>query len=97
MPLRGRRFSSRLQRLKGIGLADIRHYSQFQSDLAQPTYPYNYVFIEPSYDVLHDYKAGSSQHPLGDVTAGEALIKETYEAIRGSAIWNQSVLIVTWG
>ena len=82
--------------LKGIGVADIRHYSQFQSDLAQPTYPYHYVFIEPGYDVLHDYKAGTSQHPLGDVTAGEALIKQTYEAIRQSAIWNRSLLIVTW-
>jgi phospholipase C len=82
--------------LKGISLGDIRHYSLFQSDLAQPNYPYTYVFIEPSYDVLHDYKAGTSQHPLGDVTAGEKLIKETYEAIRNSAVWNNSVLIVTW-
>jgi len=82
--------------LKGIGLEDIRHYSSFQSDLAQENYPYQYVFIEPSYDVLHDYKAGTSQHPLGDVNAGEALIKETYEAIRNSPAWNNSVLIVTW-
>jgi phospholipase C len=82
--------------LKGISLSDIRQYSLFQSDLAQNTYPYTYVFIEPSYDTLHDYKSGTSQHPLGDVTAGEALIKETYEAIRNSAFWNNSVLIVVW-
>lgn len=82
--------------LKGVSLGDVRQYSSFRSDLAQPNYPYSYVFIEPSYDVLHDYKAGSSQHPLGDVTAGEALIKETYEAIRASAVWNKSVLIVVW-
>ena len=82
--------------LKGIGIGDIRHYSLFANDLAQATYPYTYVFIEPNYDVLQDYKAGSSQHPLGDVTAGEALIKQTYEAIRNSAVWNRSVLIVVW-
>jgi phospholipase C len=82
--------------LKGISLGDIRQYSSFRSDLAQANYPYTYVFIEPSYDVLNDYKSGTSQHPLGDVTAGEALIKETYEAIRASAVWNKSVLIVVW-
>ncbi len=82
--------------LKGIGLGDIRRYSDFASDLAQQNYPYTYVFIEPNYDVLNDYKAGNSQHPLGDVTAGESLIKATYEAIRGSQVWNNSVLIVLW-
>jgi phospholipase C len=82
--------------LKGITLGDIRHYSLFRADLAQANYPYSYAFIEPSYDVLHDYKAGTSQHPLGDVTAGETLIKETYEAIRASSVWNKSVLIVLW-
>jgi phospholipase C len=82
--------------LKGIHVGDIRHYSQFAGDLQQPTYPYSYVFIEPVYDVAHDYKSGNSQHPLGDVNRGEALIKATYEAIRDSAFWESSVLIVTW-
>lgn len=82
--------------LKGIHLDDIRHYSLFAGDLAQPEFPYSYVFIEPSYDVLNDYRNGTSQHPLGDVTHGEALIKATYEAIRSSAVWEKSVLIITW-
>jgi phospholipase C len=82
--------------LKGIHLDDIRHFSLFASDLQQPGYDFSYVFIEPSYDVLHDYRAGSSQHPLGDITQGEALIKTTYEAIRNSPIWGKSLLIVTW-
>src|ERR1019366_4250944 len=82
--------------LKGIHLDDIRHYSLFAGDLAQASYPYRYILIEPSYDVLHDYRAGSSQHPLADVTQGEALIKATYEAIRNSPAWESSVLIVTW-
>ncbi len=82
--------------LKGIHLDDIRHYSQFTSDLAQPIYPFSYIFIEPSYDVANDYRNGTSQHPLGNVNRGEALIKATYEAIRGSAFWESSLLLVTW-
>ncbi len=82
--------------LKGITVGDIRHYSQFASDLAGSAYDFNYVFIEPNYDVLNDYKNGDSQHPLGDVTRGEALIKATYEAIRNSAFWENSLFIVVW-
>jgi phospholipase C len=82
--------------LKGIHLSDIRHFSQFADDLRQPAYPFSYVFIEPSYDVANDYKNGTSQHPLADVNRGEAFIKATYEAIRGSAFWESSLLIITW-
>jgi phospholipase C len=82
--------------LKGISLFDIHHYSTFASDLAESRFPHNYVFIEPSYDVLNEYRNSTSQHPLTDVTLGENLIKETYEALRKSAIWETSVLIITW-
>jgi|HubBroStandDraft_6_1064221.scaffolds.fasta_scaffold08440_2 phospholipase C len=82
--------------LKGIQLGDIRQFSDFAGDLAQPSFLFSYVFIEPSYDVLNDYKSGTSQHPLADITQGEALIKATYEAIRGSAVWASSLLIITW-
>ncbi len=82
--------------LKGIQLGDIRQFSDFAGDLAKANFPFSYVFIEPSYDVLNDYKSGTSQHPLADITQGEALIKATYEAIRGSAVWASSLLIITW-
>jgi phospholipase C len=82
--------------LKGIHLSDIRHYSLFAGDLQQPGYADRYIFIEPSYDVLNKYRNGNSQHPLGDVTHGEALIKRTYEAIRNSPVWESSLLIITW-
>jgi phospholipase C len=82
--------------LKGIHLDDVRHFSLFACDLHQPGYDFSYVFIEPSYDVLHNYEAGTSQHPLGDVTHGETLIKTTYEAIRNSPIWEKSLLVITW-
>ena len=82
--------------LKGIHLSDIRHYSLFASDLQEPGYADRYIFIEPGYDVLNEYKNGNSQHPKGDVTQGESLIKKTYEAIRQSPAWETSLLIITW-
>jgi len=84
-----------LAALKGIGLGDIRPYHDFPQDL-QGNYPYAYTFIEPSYNATADYKCSTSQHPLDDVTRGEALIKCTYEAIRNSPVWNSSLLIITW-
>jgi phospholipase C len=82
--------------LKGIVLADIRPYYLFAQDIGQSNYPFSYTFIEPSYNLLTDYKGSTSQHPLDDVTRGEMLIKATYEAIRNSPRWNKSLLIITW-
>lgn len=81
--------------LKGIGLDDIRGYENFAADLQGP-FPYNYVFIEPSYALLNDYKGSTSEHPLDDIRLGEGLIKSTYEAIRNSPLWPNSLLILTW-
>jgi len=81
--------------LKGIQLDDIRPYEKFAADLQGP-FAYNYVFIEPSYALLNDYKGSTSEHPLDDVRLGEGLIKSTYEAMRNSAVWKNSVLIITW-
>ena len=83
--------------LKGILLTDIHPYSNFLPDVSQPDYPISYTFIEPNYGhVTSDYKCGTSQHPLDDVTRGEALVKYIYEAIRNSPVWNSSLLIITW-
>src|ERR1700684_2371462 len=81
--------------LKGISLFDIHLYSEFAGDLSRGTFPYGYVFIEPSYHVLDEYRNSTSQHPLTDVKLGEALIKETYEAIQNPALWDTSILIIT--
>jgi phospholipase C len=82
--------------LKGIQLTLIHPYADFARDLADPRYSVSYTFIEPSYNVLQDYKCSTSQHPLDDVTRGEKLIKCTYEAIRNSPLWNESLFILTW-
>jgi phospholipase C len=83
--------------LKGIQLTDVHPYQEFASDVGQPGYPVSYTFIEPSYGhILTDYKCGTSQHPLDDVTRGESLIKCTYEAIRNSPLWGRSLLVIAW-
>ena len=84
--------------LKGVALADIYHFDDFAGQVSQPEYPWLYTWIEPDYgDVAAGtFKGGNSQHPRDGVSAGEALIKATYEAIRNSPHWETSVLIITW-
>jgi hypothetical protein len=69
-------------------------FDDFASDLAAPSYGPKFVFIEPKYG-LHDFAVtgpgdftcGNSMHPLDDVTRGEKLVKDVYEAIRNSPHW----------
>ncbi|HEV2273355.1 MAG TPA: alkaline phosphatase family protein [Acidobacteriaceae bacterium] len=82
--------------LKGIQLGDVRDYQHFAQDLAANVFPYDYIFIEPSYCLEDDFRGSTSEHPLADVTRGEGLIKSVYEAIRNSPHWSSSLLIVTW-
>jgi phospholipase C len=67
----------------------------------------SYNFIEPTYgdlgindslqfDLTAAFKGGTSQHPINGVAGGEALMKEVYEIIRNSFIWNESCLIITY-
>ena len=83
----------------------VRHrftdFPDFVARLADGGSAPPYVFIEPDYGNIlpgtsEDYTCGNSQHPLDDVTSGERLIKDTYEAIRNSELWDSSVLIITW-
>jgi len=85
--------------LYGMGSHSDRfiHFGEFGSDLLKSGWGPKYIFIEPSYGhVLSDYKGGTSQHPLDDVTSGERLLKNVYEAIRNSSYWETSLLIVTY-
>jgi phospholipase C len=74
----------------------IHALSEMKGLLAGYTDSPTYNFIEPKYDLLGNYKNGNSQHPYGDVRAGEALIKEVFETIQASAIWKNSLLIITY-
>jgi phospholipase C len=70
----------------------------FATDLASGNYDVDYTFIEPNYGLalLAPFAKGNSQHPTGAVSAGEALIKAVYEAIRSSSVWTKSALLVLW-
>jgi phospholipase C len=87
-----------VSQLKGITAKLCHSLDSFAADVADPAYDTCYTFIEPSYgDVVgNTYKGGSSMHPMDDITHGEALIKEVYEAIRKSPHWPKSLLIIIW-
>jgi phospholipase C len=75
----------------------------FESWLADPDYNARFTFIEPKYNggleidpSVGEFTCGNSMHPLDDITRGERLIKQTYEAIRNSPHWEESVLIITF-
>lgn len=82
--------------LKGITLFDVDRIDDLVSALSKSTFSYSYVFIEPSYNILHDFRNSSCQHPLADVRDGEALVKKVYEALRASKIWEKSLLLILW-
>src|SRR5262245_30191038 len=92
--------------LKGVNTYDavngwtrLGSMDDFAADLAVATdaeFP-SYCFIEPYYDfILSKFKNGNSQHLVGGVPDGEALIKFVYETIRNSPIWNTSALVIMY-
>jgi phospholipase C len=65
-------------------------FADFQADAAAGTLA-QYSFLEPSWG-----SSGNSQHPNYDVSLGEALLQQIYEALRGGPGWNQTLLIITY-
>lgn len=84
--------------LHGINTFDVRLIDDMGKDLSAGPYPYRLTWIEPDYGdmVFGTFKGGTSQHAMDNVGGGEQLIKEVYEAIRRSPLWESSLLIVTW-
>ncbi len=70
-----------------------RFFDDVQKARTQPdTFP-AYSFIEPHY--LRPYR--TDQHPPHDISHGEGLIREVYQAITGSpALWDSTLLIVIY-
>jgi phospholipase C len=83
--------------LRGITPSQSHSITDFKNDLNNNYTPF-YTFIEPSYgNILNNtYAGGTSQHPMDDVRGGEWLIKQTYEALRNSPVWESSLLLITW-
>jgi phospholipase C len=72
-------------------------FEELKEDLESPDFSESYVFVEPDYHAFTGkFRGGTSQHPVDDVTGGERLLKELYEALRRSPIWEKSLLIVTY-
>jgi phospholipase C len=65
-------------------------FTDFQSDAAAGTLA-SYSFLEPSWG-----SSGNSQHPNYDVSLGEQLIHDVYEALRGGPAWAQTLLVITY-
>ncbi|MGZ4724083.1 MAG: alkaline phosphatase family protein [Ilumatobacteraceae bacterium] len=84
----------------GTMATNFHGFDDFAEDLQDKDFDAAYVFIEPNYGhvLTHhgNFQCGNSQHPIDDVTRGEKLIKQVYEAIRQSPHWDSSVLIVTY-
>ena len=79
----------------------FRDFEDFRDSVNDPLFPASYSFIEPHYGNImpwtdQDFTCGNSQHPLDDVTRGERLIKDVYEAVRNSPHWETSLIIVTY-
>jgi phospholipase C len=67
-------------------------FADFLADARNAQLP-GYSFIEPRYFDFFGKKA-NDQHPPHDVSLGELLIAEVYEALRHSPLWDQSLLII---
>jgi phospholipase C len=65
----------------------------FKDDAAANALP-NYAFIEPKYTTF--LGEANDQHPPHNVHAGEQLIADVYDALRNSAGWNDTLLIVLY-
>jgi len=66
-------------------------FTDFQSDARNGTLP-QYSFLEPSWG-----STGNSQHPNYDVSLGEKLIQDVYNAVRSNDQgWKQTLLFITY-
>ena len=68
-------------------------YSQFAKDAKSGKLP-SYAFIEPRY--FSDIALPNDEHPPHDVTLGEQLIADVYNALRGSPAWTKTLFIITY-
>jgi phospholipase C len=73
----------------------FKAFETFKGDVQGGTLP-NYCFIIPRFNNAADGMA-NSEHAPEDVRYGDNLIADVYETLRANqAVWNQSVLIVTY-
>lgn len=77
-----------------LHLDKFRFYEdEFVEDARRGNLP-AYTFIEPRY--FPDVKLPNDQHPPHHVGMGEDLIAEVYNAVRGSPLWERTLLVITY-
>jgi phospholipase C len=74
---------------------NFRRMDDFTADVNLGDLP-EYTFIEPTYNSGSNYVNGNSMHPLNDIRNGEHLIKQVYECLRNSILWDKVMLVVTF-
>ncbi|MGH3471391.1 MAG: alkaline phosphatase family protein [Nocardioidaceae bacterium] len=65
-------------------------FADFQAQAAAGNLP-GYAFLEPGWG-----STGNSEHPNYDVALGEAMLLDTYRAVRDGPAWDSTLLIVTY-
>jgi phospholipase C len=56
----------------------------------------DFVWLQPRMTTVGGTKLPSWQHPDASVLEGEKLIKQVYEAIRSSPVWEETLFIITY-
>lgn len=72
----------------------FRLFAEFLEDARKGRLAH-YSFIEPRY-YSYFFKQANDQHPTHDVSLGEVLIADVYEALRNSELWEESLLVILW-
>jgi phospholipase C len=76
----------------------IPDFDEFFDDCKSNNLP-DYCFLEPRYNASNgdDPIAANDQHPDNDVSEGEALIKDVYNAVRSNAdTWESTLLVIVY-
>lgn len=74
----------------------LKPWKRFEEDAASGSLP-AFSWMNPRWFVNESSGEGASdQHPDHDVRMGEALLKEVYEKLRASPLWEKTALLITY-
>jgi phospholipase C len=75
-------------------LSKYSRFNKFYDDVADGNLP-QFAWLEPAY-FEGPLQPASDQHPDHDVSIGDKLIKDVYESLRKSDLWDKTALIITY-
>lgn len=74
-------------------LDGFRYFEEFKKDAKEGRLPC-YSFIEPRY--FTDVNLPNDQHPPHNVSMGEQLVADVYNALRNGPAWTRTLLLITY-